>query len=140
MIFKPEDFYSKTGIQEYINSPVTGKIVLCADAADIANKLFREWLEKQPKVFTKDKNNMDDVWTQECFNVDTYQALLRALREAREALALLKEDAQHHFNLHKNISNDYTLGRHDTWTWINEKCEEALANLDANFDFHTEEG
>lgn len=76
MIFKPEDFYSRTWIQEYIGSPVSGKVVSCLDAADIANKLFQEWLEKQPVVYSFYTGAIDNVWTEEQSTLDSHKARL----------------------------------------------------------------
>ena len=51
MIFKPEHFNVLNWTQKYFGQSVSGKVVSCLDAADIANKLFQEWLEKQPMVY-----------------------------------------------------------------------------------------
>jgi hypothetical protein len=49
--FKPEDFFSRTLIQEYIGSHVTGKLVNCEDAAIFANEKLNALIESWPVVY-----------------------------------------------------------------------------------------
>lgn len=73
--FKPEDFYSRNYIQEYIGSLVSGKVVNCGDAAAIANKLLEE---RGVIVQCADEEIERDAseWRQKRYPYDRHRALL----------------------------------------------------------------
>lgn len=48
--FKPEDFWTKTMIQEYMGSDVSGKTVYCFQAAIDAQQIFDAWIKENGKV------------------------------------------------------------------------------------------
>jgi hypothetical protein len=51
----------------------------------------------------------------------------REMRAAIEVIELLRQDAEHYINLvGDQPSNDYSLGRYDTWKWVEEKAREFL--------------
>lgn len=62
-----------------------------------------------------------------------YDRLFQQALAMREALASLKEDSRHYFDLvgdSINLSNPYSQGRYDVFKWVDEQTTKALEQFD----------
>lgn len=86
LLFRAEDFFSKTfiQIQKYIGSPVTGRVVDCQEAANIANKILESKLG--PRVYGNPNGRY--LWHEDVKALaykPTHQAHLFDVREVEKA-------------------------------------------------------
>lgn len=79
--FKESDFYTKSFIQEYIGSPISGKVISIKDACDYANEKLNKEMEKWPVVYKSIR--WSDCWYDKEMPKNTHTALLAFLEELK---------------------------------------------------------
>ena len=91
---------------------------------DVGDYAARAGTELKPiHVISKDYHDQEIQRLTECV-----EARKERERKLVEVLKNLNEDAKEFFERHPTASNDYSLGRGDTWIWVQEEISDALAD------------